>query len=442
VIAPLLNSIAKSVARNTLGRLPPPAVRLSGALAVNGGTPVRDLRLRPFASPVNGDLSGWRTAVGPTFRRIFLSGVEGLPQPLARSFERRWADYCGARHALLLPHGTDALRVALAAAFDHDGLAYGGEVIVPNLTFIASATACLDRRFGVALVDVDPGSLQLDPARVEEAIVPGRTVAIMPVHQFGQPADMTALGAIARKHGLKIIEDAAQAHGAEWETGKVGSLGDAAGFSFQSSKNLACGEGGILTTNDDDIIARARSIYNAGRAADGGGRWEHPNLGWNIRPTEYQAALLLHRFAGFETQQRRKAENFAALDSELKQCASLARLTQPAGVKRHGMYMYAMRYRAGACGGTSVERFLEAVRAEGAPVYRLYAATLSNQPAFRKIAERRPDYLRVLPTPVADEATVDTVYIPHHIFLGSAADMRDIAAAVRKVEAGLPAAGR
>src|SRR5919109_2176302 len=236
---PALKDLARRAARHTIGRLPPSAARLSGRLAKDGGAPVRDVRLRPWASPDSGKLGAWLTAVGPRFRKIFLSGVEGLPQPLAREFGRRWADYCGCRFGLLLPHGTDALRIALAAAFDHDGLDYGGEVIVPNLSFIASATSALDRRFGVALVDVEPETLLLDPARVEKAIVPGRTRAILPVHQFGQPADMTSFRAIALRHGLKIIEDAAQAHGAEWETGRVGSLGDAAGFSFQSSKNLS-----------------------------------------------------------------------------------------------------------------------------------------------------------------------------------------------------------
>jgi dTDP-4-amino-4,6-dideoxygalactose transaminase len=433
----VLKSVAKSIARATLGLLPPLAARLSGPLAMHGGAPVRDLRLRPFASAVNGDLAAWLTEVGPAFRRVFLSGIEGLPQPLAREFERRWADYCGCRHALMLPHGTDALRIGLAAAFDHDGLGYGGEVIVPNLSFIASATACLDRRFGVALVDVDPESLQLDPLRVEEAIIPGRTVAMMPVHQFGQPADMTSLLAIAGRHGLKVIEDAAQAHGAEWETGMVGALGDAGAFSFQSSKTLASGEGGILTTNDDDLIARARSIYNAGRAPDGGGRWEHPGLGWNCRPAEYQAALLLHRLAGFDAQQRRRAENFAILDEQMRQAASLKRLALHPGVRRHGMYMYAMRYRPELCGNATITQFLEAVQAEGAPIHRLYVATISGQPAFQKLLQQRPEYIRVLPTPVADEAIANIVYISHSIFLGAAADMKDIAAAVRKVEAQL-----
>src|SRR5207253_5292608 len=135
----------------------------------------------------------WLFHARRAFRKVFLSGVEGLPQPLAKEFAQKWADYCGCRYGLLLPHGTDALRIGLAAALDHDGLEYGGEVIVPNLSFIASATAPLDRRLGVVLVDVDPDTLLLDPKRVEEAIIPGKTRAIMPVHQFGQPANMTAL---------------------------------------------------------------------------------------------------------------------------------------------------------------------------------------------------------------------------------------------------------
>src|SRR5581483_1680324 len=240
----------RPLARATLGRLPPPASRLTGPLAREGGRPVRDVRLRPWATAHEGAADGWRSEAGALLRRIYTSGAEGLPQQLAEEFSRQWAAYCGCRYGLLLMHGTDALRIGLAAAFDHDGLDYGGEVIVPNFSFIASATAPLDRRFGVAFVDVDPGTLLLDPKRVEEAIIPGKTRAILPVHLFGQPADMTGLRVIANKHGLKILEDAAQAAGAAWETGPVGSLGDAAAFSFQSAKNLTSGEGGALTTND------------------------------------------------------------------------------------------------------------------------------------------------------------------------------------------------
>jgi dTDP-4-amino-4,6-dideoxygalactose transaminase len=429
----ILKSAAKAIARQTVGRLPRPAARLTGPLAIQGGTPVRDVRFRPWPKP-RGGLWEWRARVGPAFRRVFRSGIEGLPQPLQREFARRWADYCGCRHALMLPHGTDALRFALAAVFDHDGLDYGGEVIVPNLSFIASATCALDRRFGVAFVDVDPGTLNLDPKRVEEAIVPGRTRAILPVHQFGQPADMTALQAIARKHGLKIIEDAAQAHGAEWETGKVGALGDAAGFSFQSAKNLTCGEGGILTTNDPEVFARADSMHNAGRAPGGGARWEHESLGWNCRATEYQAALLLHRLGRFDHEQSVRAENFARLRELLRDVSCVEPLQVHPGVRRHGMYMFVLRYHPERCGGLAIDEFLRAAGAEGAPLHRCYEHTLSAQPAMRKLRERRPDYLRVLPTPVADQAAQQILYISAGVFLGTRADMEDIAGALRKIE--------
>src|SRR5580704_1806089 len=209
-----LKAVAKTVARQTIGRLPPPAARLAGKLACQGGTPVRDIRFRPWADYHSQNRLAWTTVIRPSFRQIFLTGAEGSPQTRSAEFGEKWAAYCGCRYGLLLPHGTDALRLGLAALFDHDGLEYGGEVIVPNFSFIASATAPLDRRFGIALVDVDPDTLLLDPQRVEEAIVPGKTRAIIPVHLFGQPADMTTLCAIAKRHNLKILEDAAQAHGA------------------------------------------------------------------------------------------------------------------------------------------------------------------------------------------------------------------------------------
>lgn len=430
----LLKAFLKTAARHTIGRLPPPGSRLSGQLAIQGGRPVRDARWRPYADARTGALLDWLSRVGPSFRRIFFSGVEGLPQPFARKFERLWADYCGCEHALLVPHGTDALRIALAAAFDHDGLEYGGEVIVPNLSFIASATAALDRRFGVALVDVDPKTLLLDPEQVEAAVIPGQTRAIMAVHQFGQPADMNALRAIASKHGLKLIEDAAQAHGAESEAGRVGSLGDAAGFSFQSSKNLSAGEGGIITTNDDRLFELASSICNVGRAAGGGGRWEHRNLGWNIRPTEYQAALLLERFAKFDAQQRRRAGNFAKLREYLEGIRSFEALGVDPRVRKHGMYMFVLRYRPQHCGGWSLEDVLQAINAEGGPIHRSYAATIAQQPAMQKIASHHPKYIRKLPTPISDAAVSEIAYIPHHIFLGAERDMRDIAAILHKVE--------
>jgi dTDP-4-amino-4,6-dideoxygalactose transaminase len=350
-------------------------------------------------------------------------------------FGARWAARCGVSHGLLVGHGTDALRLGLAAVLDHDGLEYGGEVIVPNFSFIASATAALDRRLGVVLVDVDPETLLLDPIQVEAAIVPGRTRAIVPVHLFGQPANMTALRELSIRHGVPIVEDAAQAHGAVWESGPVGSFGAGAAFSFQSSKCLSSGEGGAFVTDDGDIFARMYSLQNVGRDRVGGGRWEHRRLGWNCRPTEYQAALLLHRMAQFDARQVRKKENFAYLASLLAGVTSVVPVATDPRVREHGMYMFAMRYRREACGGLEMEDYLAALQAEGIPMTRAFRATLAEQPVLRSIAERHPDYVRVCATPAADRAARDTVYLSHEIFLGRRRDMEDVLAAVLKVEA-------
>jgi dTDP-4-amino-4,6-dideoxygalactose transaminase len=433
-LASTSRNFVKVAAQQTIGRLPPSSSRLTGRLAKEGGTPVRDVRLRPWASDKDRPLLRWYSGAGRRLRQVFISGLEGLPQQLAQEFAQQWASYCGCRYGLLLPHGTDALRFALAALLDHDGLDYGGEVIVPNFSFIASATAALDRRFGVAFVDVDPGTLLLDPARVEEAIIPGKTRAIMPVHLFGQPADMTSLRAIAAKHGLKLVEDAAQAHGASWETGPVGSLGDAAGFSFQSSKNLSCGEGGALTTNDEQVFERACSMHNAGRSPIGGGRWEHVTLGWNCRPTEYQAALLMYRFKDFARQQILRAKNFEKLRELLAKTTCLEPVSVHPGVRAHGMYMFAMHYKPQHCGNLSTDDFLSLVQAEGVPIHRFFTATISDQPAIRQLMGRRPEYFRRLQTPVSDQAVRTTVYIPHNVFLGSERDLEDIVGAISKVE--------
>jgi dTDP-4-amino-4,6-dideoxygalactose transaminase len=424
----------RPVARATLGKLPPPASRLTGRLARDGGKPVRDVRLRPWVSVTDGNFVRWHSEIRAAFRRIFLTGVEGLPQPIAREFAQQWAAFCGCRHAILLPHGTDALRLSLAAVLDHDGLEYGGEVIVPNYSFLASAAAPLDRRFGVVFVDVDQETLLLDPKCVEEAIIPGKTRAILPVHLFGQPADMTALRAIAEKHALKIVEDAAQAHGAVWESGPVGCLGDAAGFSFQSTKNLHCGEGGAVTTNDDEVFDRVYSLQNAGRSRTDERRWEHVSLGWNCRPTEYQAALLLHSFRFFEQHQAHRRKNFDLLRERMAAVSCLQPLGLQAGVRAHGMYMFAMRYKPEFCGRYDIDDFLDLVGAEGGPVYRAFTITMSDQPAMKWLANHRSHYLRRLPTPVSDRAVNEIVYIPQQVFLGSARDMEDIVAIMRKVE--------
>ena len=427
--------IAAKGAIKVLPSLPPKPGRLTGKLAKDGGTPVRNARFRPWPVYPTTGLAEWTLQLAPKMMKVFLSGIEGLPQPLANKFAQEWAAFCGAKYALLLPHGTDALRVAVAAAIDHDGIGYGGEVIVPNLSFIASASTVVDRGFGVALVDVDPDTYTLDPRRVEEAIIPGKTRAIMAVHLFGQPADMTALRDIAKRHSLVLLEDAAQAHGAIHELGRAGAIGDAAGFSFQGQKNLSSGEGGAFTTNDLEIFERAYSFHNVGRARVGGQRWGHESLGFNIRPTEYLAAVLLHRLQKLEAQQQTRWENAEILRRQLVSDISCVEpLKIGPGVLRHGVHMFVVRYRPEHCGGLKVEDFIKAMQAEGIPLSRGYAATMAQQPALQSLGEKHPEYLRVLPTPVSDQAVTDMIFLSHHLFLGSEADMREIAAAFLKVQ--------
>src|SRR4029453_6769823 len=433
--------LAAKAAIQVLPQLPGRPGRLTGKLAKEGGLPVRDTRYRPWPVYPSSSLLDWSTKMAPRFLQIFLSGVEGLPQPLATRFAAEWAEYCGARYGLVLPHGTDALRVAIAAATDHDGIEYGGEIIVPNVSFIASATTVLDRRFGIALVDVDPETYLIDPKRVEEAIIPGKTRAIMAVHLFGQPADMSALSDIAKRHSLVLLEDAAQAHGAIHELGRTGSLGAAAGFSFQSSKNLSAGEGGAFTTNDSEIFERAYSFHNVGRARRGGQRWGHNSLGFNMRASEYVAAILLHRLQKLEAEQARRAENFRLLRQHLEELSCVTPLGIGPGVQRHGVHMFVMRYHTEECGGLRIEDFIQALRAEGLPLNRGYTATMAQQPALQLIAEKHPSYLRVLPTPVADAAVKNMLFLPHEIFLGSASDMSEVAAAFSKVQARYHAKG-
>jgi len=212
------------------------------------------------------------------------------------------------------------------------------------------------------------------------------------------------------------------------------SLGNAGAFSFQSSKNLACGEGGALVTNDEQVFERAYSMHNAGRSRSAGNRWRHVTLGWNCRPTEYQAALLLHRLRSFDRLQGIRARNFKRLRELMTDIESLEPLAVHRSVRAHGMYMFVMRYKPERCGGLIIDNFLEYVQAEGVPVLRAFEATMSDQPAIRDLITKRQQYFRCLPTPISDQAVRDTVYIAQNVFLGTTADMEDIVAAMKKVE--------
>ncbi len=201
-----------------------------------------------------------------------------------QAFEEEFAAYCGVRHCIGVANGLDALHLILRAYDIGDG----HEVIVPSNTFIATWLAVSHAGALPVPVDPDERTHNIDPAKVEQAIT-SRTRAIMPVHLYGQCAAMTALKDIAQRHGLRLIEDAAQAHGAQLHGQRAGSLGDAAGFSFYPGKNLgALGDGGAITTNDDALAERLRVLRNYGSKV----KYHHEVAGVNSRLDEMQAAIL------------------------------------------------------------------------------------------------------------------------------------------------------
>lgn len=417
------------------GRLSIPMKIESERLAIDGGKPLRDQRAKPWPSWPQTSAEEWRSRVEPALRKVYISGVEGLPGTKAQEFASKLASYCHAAYARMVPHGTDALAAALAGALDLDGWGDAGELILPNYTFIATASAALDRRFTLAFVDVDPNTFTIDPDAVERAILPGRTRAIMAVHLGGHPANMARLKDIGEKHNLKVLEDAAQAHGAICDGKPVGSHGHAAAFSFQSSKNLTCGEGGAVTTNEREIDARVSAFMDVGRLPRGE-RWAYSRLGWNHRPSEYLAALLLVRLEDLE-QQTQHRERMAKMLS--KALANIPGATPPRPgpwCTRHAYHLYAMLLDPKHFGGRSRDQISQAVRAEGVPCHVGYTRPLSQSPALTQI-KQYSQTMRVLDCPVTRWICDRSLWLPQNLLLGDEEDMSDIAAALAKVQRGM-----
>jgi dTDP-4-amino-4,6-dideoxygalactose transaminase len=249
-----------------------------------------------------------REELDAAWRRVMDSGWYILGKEVA-AFEEEFAAWCGTCHCIGVGNGLDALHLILRAL----DIGPGDEVIVPSNTYIATWLAVTYA--GATPVPVEPDSVtfNLDPMLLEAAITP-KTRAVIPVHLYGQPADMDAVNSIARRHGLKVIEDAAQAHGARYRGRRCGSLGDAAGFSFYPGKNLgALGDGGAITTNDNDLAERVRMLRNYGSSK----KYVNEVAGFNSRLDELQAALLRVKLARLDEWNDRRRVVAAAYYKEL-----------------------------------------------------------------------------------------------------------------------------
>src|SRR5688572_3063866 len=299
---------------------------MAKALALSGGPPART---RPFTAwPVFGAAEEQRLL------QVLRSGHWGrLDGTEVADFEQRFAAMHGCRHGIAVVNGTVALRIALLAA----GIKAEDEVIVPPYTFVATATAVLEANAIPVFADIDLHTFNLDPRAVEASITP-RTKAIVPVHFAGQPADMDAIMALAADRGILVLEDAAHAHAASYRSRPAGSLGHIAAFSFQSSKNLTAGEGGIITTNDAALADACRSIHNCGRVP--GGVWyEHQIVSGNYRLGEFQGAVLNCQLDRLEEQTARRDHNGRRLASRLAALPGLYPQKRPAECTRHSHHL-------------------------------------------------------------------------------------------------------
>jgi dTDP-4-amino-4,6-dideoxygalactose transaminase len=395
-------------------------------LALFGGTPVR---ARPFPR--------WPIFGRPEEERLLATLRSGnwgrLDGPEVAEFEHRFAAMHGCRHGIAVANGTVSLRIALLAA----GIGAEAEVIVPPYTFISTASAVVEANAIPVFADIDLNTFNMDPAAVEAAIT-SRTRAIIPVHFAGHPADMDVIMAIAIEHGLVVIEDAAHAHGASYRDRPAGSLGHVASFSFQSSKNLTSGEGGIITTNDDALAEACRSIQNCGRVPDG--MWyEHHVISGNYRLGEFQGAVLNCQLDRLEEQTRTRDSNGRYLASRLSGLPGLHPQARLSGCTRHSYHLFLLRMDAAF--GAPRSAVLRALEAEGIPCCAGYGYSLPDQPLFRNkafgpylsVASASLDYSQAH-CPNSDLLCREQcIWLEQNLLLGTQEDMDDIVRAFEKV---------
>jgi dTDP-4-amino-4,6-dideoxygalactose transaminase len=367
---------------------------------------------------------------------VVRSGKWGNPDcsDLVKAFEDEFASFCGTKYALTCVNGSVALRLALIAI----GVRPGDEVIIPPYTFIATSSIVLEANCVPVFVDIDPETYNLDPSKIEAAITK-RTKAIIPVHFAGQSCEMDMIMNIARKHNLKVIEDACHGHGAEYKGRKLGSIGDAGCFSFQSSKNLTCGEGGMVITNDEKLYDMMNSLRNVGRVK--GGQWyEHHNLGCNYRMTQLQVTILAAQIKRLPLQTKIRHDNGTYLNSLLSKIKGIKPLGRGVGETLHSYHIYIFRYDKSGFNNLPKTEFAGMLAAEGVPCFMGYPQPLYKQPLFQKknfMCYAIPDYVDYskVHCPVTEKACYEeAVWILQHAMLGPKEDMDKFAEAIIKIQ--------
>jgi len=418
-------------------------------LALHGGVPIRN---KPFpAWPVFDEKDGrsllevLRSGKWWRYSRLEIAESEEAQtgsQHCSKvvEFEKAFAKFQGVNYAVACASGTAALEVALKAL----GVGPGDEVIVPPYTFVATASTVLMVNAVPIFADIEPDTFNLDPNRIEEGIT-AKTRAIIPVHFAGHPADMDAILRIAKRHNLFVIEDAAHGHGAIWKDKGLGAIGHAGAFSFQASKNLTAGEGGIVTTNNRELARVCESLTTSGHI-QGTPWYEHEMLGWNHRMTEFQGALLSQQLTRLEAQNARRRENAQYLSEKLSAIDGIRPLPVRAYVTKHSYHAYIFRFDEETF-GIPRSCFLTALQTEGIPCSGGYAHSLYKNRMFldQKFYPRQcplscgpysqtVEYAKFEALcPNAERACREAVWLEHRLLLGEKQDMDDIVRAICKI---------
>jgi dTDP-4-amino-4,6-dideoxygalactose transaminase len=374
--------------------------------------------------------------------QVLRSGVWSRDKVVAE-FEKKWAEALGVKRCLATTNGTYALITGLKML----GIDAGDEVLTTPYTFIATIDAIILCNAMPVFVDVDPETFQIDPEKIEAKIT-DRTKAIIPVHILGLPADMGRIMAIAKKHDLIVLEDACQAHLAEFDGKKAGSIGHAGCFSFQTSKNLSLGEGGALVSDDEEFMDRAFSFHNFGRPYGrmvGDVSGEYVMVGTKCRATEYQAAIGLAQMQRLGQQTEKRNENASYLRSQIKDIRGILPYRLYDEVTKATYHLFPFRYKKEQFDDLPRAKFLQALNDEGIPCSSGYTP-LNTMPYLQDALSSKTfkaiypaadldftGYLERNKCPANDQLCEEAVWLPQNVLLGEKEDMDDIAAAIDKV---------
>jgi len=400
-------------------------------LAILGGSPVRTRPFTPWPQYLPGDAQRLQEVLESRHWGGF-----PVPSKHAGEFAERFAKLHGAQYGICLTNGTIALVAALLAA----GVRFGDEVIVPAYTWDGTATAVLFAGGVPVFADVNPDTYCLDVESVRAAITP-RTKAILPVHLAMRFVDMDGLMRLAKAHNLKVIEDCAHAHGGQFHGRGAGSMGDVGCFSFQESKLMTAGEGGIVITSDLQIFEHLQSQINCGRSSLTD-QFRQRVLGSNYRMTELQAALLIGQLDMLPDLSKRRAQAAARLSEGLSRIQGIRVLPPQPAITRDTIYCYVFQYRAEDL-GVPRDLFVAALDAEGIrcdgrfyeAVYRsdLFYASPELSPQLSTARAVPVDYSKC-DCPVSERAAYhEAVWIPQFVLLGGDQDVDDVVRAVEKV---------